>query len=568
MKNFTIILLIIALLILAGSTNVFAQRIEVTVAGTGTAGYTGNDGSGRTANIDSPSDVCVDAAKNLYFTDRVNGTIRKLTALTGVITTIAGGGTSFADGVPAITASLSPNFLCISPSGYLYVTTANEIRKINLATGIITTVAGNATAGFSGDGGPATAATLSGLEGICIDAAGNLYVAERWSARVRKISAATGIITTFAGTGVPGYGGDGGPATADTLNNPIAVCINSVGDLFIADQDMNYPTYPDNSVIRKISGATGISSTIAGSLTSGPSSGVPALNAFLGAITGMCVDRAGNIFCNEMSCSCRELNIVTDTLDLIAGNFGIESFADDTNCTQAWMNVPLGICIDNSENIYIADGANNRIRKLILLTHTPTFAFGPGQYTDPVAGTATPIDSLLWITDLDSAQTETWTVVRAPVYGTLAGFPATALSVGALTTVKPSGLSYTPLPSYADSDQFQVSVSDGLLSDTITIYVGAKSVTQSVKNMTVAGPAINIFPNPATSVLNIQWTNLPAGNASVVISDAAGRVLYNNNTAIMGSSNSGTIQTNVSAFPTGLYLVKVNGSEVRKFAKE
>ena len=569
MNKNTLLLFAVSLLI-SIHTFVFGQRIAVTMAGAGPAAYTGDGGSGKAASITGLKDVCADAAGNLYFTDQVNGRIRKLSAATGVITTIAGGGASLADGVPALSASIAPNYLCIGADGCLYLSTGNAVRKINLATGIITTVAGSASPGFGGDSGPATAAALISPEGICIDDAGNLYIADRWNNRVRKVEAATGIITTVAGTAGGGYSGDGSLAIAATLYSPIAVCLNAAGDLFISDQEPHYPDILDGARIRKVSAATGIISTIAGAVSPLNTSGVPALSALLGTITGMCTNAAGNIFCNEMSCSCRELNMATDTLELIGGNFLSEGYTDDTGCLSANMDFPMGICMDHSGNVYVADSANNRVRKLINVTHTPTFSFGPGQYMDPAASTITTIDSLLWVTDLDSSQTETWTVVTAPTHGLLSGFPATSVCNGTATTTKPSGLFYTAFSTYAHDDFFRVRVSDGALSDTISVYLGPKSlpvpVIPSSVNTLASTALISIFPNPATSVLNVQWANMPAGNGSVVINDMAGRGIYNN--ALTGNSNSGTTQIDVSAIPTGVYFVKVNGSEVRKFVKE
>jgi len=570
MKKFTTVSLTVALLILAG-TVVNAQRVAVTVAGTGSAAYTGDNGLGRSANITGLKDICIDALQNLYFVDQVNGRIRKLSSATGVVTTIAGGGASIADGIPAINASISPQYMCISPAGNLYLTTGNEIRKINLATGIITTVAGSAAFGFTGDGGPATAATFNSPLGICIDPAGNLYVADRSNNRVREINAATGIITTVAGSPASGYSGDGSLAIAAALYSPITLCLNAAGDLFISDQEPHYPDILDGARIRKVSAATSIITTIAGGVSPLGTSGVPLLSALLGTITGMCADASGNIFCNEMSCSCRELNMTTDTLDLIAGNFASEGYTDDTGCLSANMDFPMGICMDHAGNIYVADSANNRVRKLISVTHTPSFAFGPGQYMDPAPSTITPIDSLLWITDLDSAQTEAWTVVTAPAHGLLSGFPATASSNGTATTTKPSGLFYTAFSTYTNEDFFRVRVSDGTLSDTISVYVGSKSLPVPVISSSVNTPfttaSTNIFPNPASSVLNIQWTNMQPGNEKVVITDIAGREVYN--TLLSGNNiATGTLQIDIAPMLAGIYFVKINGTEVRKFVKE
>lgn len=139
------------------------------------------------------------------------------------------------------------------------------------------------------------------------------------------------------------------------------------------------------------------------------------------------------------------------------------------------MNENRGLCTDALINIYIADDYNNRVRKLLNLTHKPSFVFGPGQTASVCGGSVVMLDSLLWATDMDLGQTETWTVITPPLYGTLSGFPVSMPSRGSFSSSKPSGLAYTPSTSYSGPDQFRISVSDGTLSDTITIYVNSMS---------------------------------------------------------------------------------------------
>ena len=562
MKKFTLLLSTLALFI-TGTASVNAQNITVTVAGSGIAGYSGDGGSAKLSSISGPKDVCMDAAQNIYFTDKANGRIRKINAK-GVISTVAGGGVSLADGVPATTAAITPNYMCVSTGGNIYFTTANQIKKINTTTGIITTIAGTATPGFSGDGLPAISALLYNPQGICIDAANNIYFVDRGNDRIRKITATTGIITTIAGTITTGYTGDGGPATDAQLHAPVAICVNPAGDVYFSDQNPNYPNY-DNSIIRKITASTGIVSHVAGSLAGAYTYGVPAIDAILGTTTGMCFGNDGNLYCDEMSCSCRMINHTTDTLELIGGNFYVQGYTDDLASPNANMNIPYGLCVDPAGSVYVADSMNQRIRKLIKLSHTPKFAYGRGEFIDAAIGIAYPVDSLLWITDLDDAQTETWSIITPPMHGTVAGFPATAPSSGTVRTTKPTGLSYTADLSYPGSDLFRVRVSDGLLSDTITIYVGEYSGTLGVNSLTT-GASMNVFPNPASSVLNIQWNNMETGTTTIVISDIADRVLYN--TSVVNNGKMNTKQVDISSFPAGVYIIRLNGTDVRKFVKE
>ena len=555
-------------LVLSNSPSVKAQTIAVTVAGTGYAGYTGDGGNARMAQINGPRDVCMDAAQNIYFTDTANGLIRKISASKHVISTIAGGGSSIADGVAALSASISPNYMCISPAGDLYFSTQNQIRKIHLATGIITTVAGSGTAGYSGDGALATLATLTYPQGICLDAAGNLLVVDHGNNRIRKVAASTGIITTIAGSATAGYTGDGALASGAQLSGPVCICINAAGDIFFSDQNPNFPSV-ESTLIRKIMASTGIVSTVCGSVTGSTPYYVGALDAFMGTTTGMCFcpSGTGGLFCTEVSCSCRELDFGSDSLYQVGGDFYNQSFTDDIGSLSANMNMPYGLYVDNMNSVYIADSANQRIRKLIRLTHKPSFAFGNGQYIDPAVGVSYPLDSLLWITDIDNMQTESWTIVSAPLHGTLTGFPTSAASNSTYATTKPSGLSYTPSASYSGADYFRIRVTDGMLQDTVVVYVGPNSEALLVNNNVANSARVNVFPNPASSVLNIEWTDMQSEAQNIVITDIADRVVY---TAAVPADKhiTGSIQVDLSAFAAGTYIAKINGSEVRKFVKQ
>src|SRR5437762_4140887 len=219
-----------------------ATGIITTVAGNGVFGFAGDGGAATNANLSVPSGVAVDASGNLYIADNSNHRIRKVTAATGIITTVAGNGSpSFAgDGGAATSASLnSPSGVALDASGNLYIADFfdNRIRKVDAASGIITTVAGNGSFGFAGDGGAATNASLSGPAGVAVDAGGNLYIAAYSNHRIRKVDAATGIITTMAGNGNPTFAGDGGAATSASVYVPTGVALDASGNLYIADYD-------------------------------------------------------------------------------------------------------------------------------------------------------------------------------------------------------------------------------------------------------------------------------------------------------------------------------------------
>jgi uncharacterized protein (TIGR03437 family) len=227
-----------------------------TIAGTGLAGFAGDNGPAAAAILDTPQGVAVDAAGNVYIADSGNNRIRMVNR-SGNIRTIAGNGMpAFSgDGGPAASASLSgPNFVSVDGSGNLFIadTGNHRIRKIT-SDGTIHTIAGNGTVGFTGDGGPATGAELSTPRSLALDANGNLYIADNPVHTVRKVSP-SGIITTFAGTpGQLGYAGDGGPANRALLNLPFGVAVDGAGNVLIADTA--------NGTIRKVT-PSGIISSI------------------------------------------------------------------------------------------------------------------------------------------------------------------------------------------------------------------------------------------------------------------------------------------------------------------
>ncbi len=338
---------------------VTAGGVISTVAGNGTRGFSGDGGPATAAQLYGPEGVAVDTAGNIYIADIYNSRIRKVTA-GGVISTVAGNGTGgfSGDGGPATAAQLfNPTSMVVDAVGNLYFADIynNRIRKVT-AEGVIGTVAGNGTGGFSGDGGPATVAQLDGPFGVAVDAAGNIYIADTNNDRIRKVTA-EGVISTVAGNGIGGYSGDGGPATAAQFDSPRGVAVDDAGSLYIADAG--------NYRIRKVT-AGGVISTVAGGGTLEPESadGGPATAARVIWPAGVAVDAKGNLYIADYSHQRIRKVTAEGIISTVAGNGAWGYSGDGGLATAAQLNGPFGVAVDAAGNIYIADTYNDRIRKV------------------------------------------------------------------------------------------------------------------------------------------------------------------------------------------------------------
>ncbi len=376
---------------------------------TGGAGYSGDGKPATQALLDAPSGVAVDAAGNLYIADQYNRRVRKVTP-DGIINTVAGTFES-GDGGPAAKATLYyPTALALDANGNLFIADAatHVVRRMTRA-GVISTAAGSGARGFGGDGGPATSAQVFGPGGVAADTAGNLYIADFSNNRVRKVdasgnmttiaggsagfagdgSAATlaqltspnsvavdaagaiyiadagnhrirkivrGTISTIAGTGVAGFNGDGGQATAAQLSTPYGVEVDSIGNVYIADTN--------NNRIRRVSPA-GVITTVAGTGTAGAAGdGGPAISAQLRGPRRIAIDRMGNLFIPDAVNHRIRMVATNGSISTIAGN-GTAGFNGDGGlATLAQLNSPQGVAVDDSGNVFIADLSNHRVRKL------------------------------------------------------------------------------------------------------------------------------------------------------------------------------------------------------------
>ena len=366
-----------------------------TVAGSGQPTGGGSDGGlaihARLHAGAERFDVAADGEGNLYIADVADHSIRKVDAETNLITTVAGGkGAGFSgDGGPAILAQINSNpsnrpifgtsgglqamGIAADKVGNLYIadTGNNRIRRVDAATRIITTVAGNGTPGLSGDGGPATSASLNEPFDVEVDAAGHLYIADTRNHRIRRVDAVTGIITTLAGNSSSetdwGYAGDGGPATQAKMVYPWGVAVDSQGNLYVPN-DISH-------CIRRIDGQTGIITTVAGNGGGGFSGdGGSAVSAALQNPRSVAVDGLGNLFIADyVNQRIRRLDQGTGIITTVAGT-GVAGFAGDGGAaTAARLNHPSGLAWHDGA-VYIADTRNHRIRQVRLAPPTPRFS--------------------------------------------------------------------------------------------------------------------------------------------------------------------------------------------------
>jgi Secretion system C-terminal sorting domain len=467
------------------SYSTYAQNgVIKTIAGTGFAGFSGDGGPATIAQIDTPKAVAVDQFGNVYISTAAR--IRKINP-SGNITTIAGNGTSafYGDGIPATAAQLVlPRTIIVDNSGNIFFADQNRIRKINPA-GIISTVVGTGIAGFSGDGGQATDAQLYSAQGIAVDAIGNIYFSDAGNKRIRKVTPG-GLISTFAGNGSATYSGDGGPATAAGLLTQ-GIAFDHAGNLIAADVT--------NNRIRKINTA-GIITTIAGNGTWGLSGdGKSATAAMLGSPSDVAIDKFGNIvIADKGNNRIRLLETTSGKITTIAG--GHSTYSGDNGYAQTAGFYLEGIAIDTFNDIYIADYINNRIRKI---TQIASVSF----YLDVNSNCEMDVDEYYLYQpvtigiDLNGTTIDTISATSSFSYETSA-------NVGDIYTFKvlstPSGL-VTTCPSIGK-------VSDTILSNTgnyFSRYIGFNC--SSTSGFDLAIDAVSTRCGPHRQVCQIYFSN-------------------------------------------------------------
>jgi uncharacterized protein (TIGR03437 family) len=480
---------------------VSSAGVLTTFAGNGLPSYGGDGGAATSAQLDTPTGVALDSSGNLLIADSQNHRVRRVSG--GVITTVTGTGTAGFNGEVQLVASAqlnTPHGVAADAAGNIYIAdTGNNRVREGQPGGNLFTVGGNGNASYFGDGSAATRGSVNQPQGVAVDAAGNIYIADTLDNVVRKVTT-DGVINTIAGFGTPGFSGDGGPAIKARLNRPRAVAVDAAGNVYVADTD--------NGRVRKIDPLGNIS-TLAGD----PQSGAPLL-----APRGIAVDRAGNVFVSDTG---------HNQVLRIAASGGVAAIAGDGTCcysgdggiaAAAQLNQPAGLALDAAGNLYVADSGNNAIRVLAPVSGAIQVA-AIGNAASNLTGPVAPGELVV-------------------LYGT---------GLGAVQSVLFNG---TPGPLlYAAPGQVGAAVPYGVTSGTVQIVAQSVGMSSAPVSVAVAATAPGLFtlngsgrgqaaatnqngtqngdgaPAPVGSVLSLFATGAGQTSPAGIDGKAAGTVL-------------------------------------------
>ncbi len=355
-----------------------------TIAGDGTWGDSGDGGPATTARLNNPRGLALETSGALLIADTGNDRVRRVDPVTGLIDTVAGNGESYGnpgDGGPATEAVvLEPLDLVADGVGF-WVAESRGHRLRRVMAGVISTVAGTGSAEYGGDGSLARDATFGDLLAMAVDRAGNVWLADEEGSRVRRIDAGTGLIGLVAGNGTDGFSGDGGLATEASLSSPRGLAVDSSGNLYVAD------TW--NNRVRRVEAATGRIATVAGGGgCCGPGDGGPATATWLSNPRGVALDSHGNLYIAEGN-RVRRVNALTGTITTIAGDASSGFSGDSGPAVWARFQDPSGLAFDASDNLYVCDTGNRRVRRVAAATGIVTTVAGGGTAFPGEGGPAT-----------------------------------------------------------------------------------------------------------------------------------------------------------------------------------
>lgn len=333
------------------------------VAGTGVAGFNGDGVLATAAQFDTPAGVLADSVGNIFIADRGNHRVRRIDAVTGFVSTVAGTGVGGFNGDNQ-TASLTqfnlPTALALDGGGNWLVADQgnNRLRRVAHTTQMVTTVAGTGTQGFNGDSVAATVAQLNVPSGVAVDPAGHIFIADSFNHRVRRVDAVTGVITTVAGTGVAGSAGDGAIATAAQLNFPLDVAVDESGNILVADSF--------NNRVRRVDALTGVITTVAGDGGAGyAGDGAAATTGQLNFPVGIALDADQNILIADgNNHAVRLVNRVSGVIFTIAGTGTAGYNGDNQAAVMALIDSPYRLAVEPSGAVLLTEAGGMRVRRI------------------------------------------------------------------------------------------------------------------------------------------------------------------------------------------------------------
>jgi uncharacterized protein (TIGR03437 family) len=469
------------------------QYVINTYAGNGSAGFSGDGGAPTSAQFSSPLGLTFDSTGNLYIVDSVNQRIRKISG--GVISTVAGNGTGgySGDGKAATSAELlNPSAVAVDSSGNLYIAdTFNHVIREVTTNGNISTIAGDNTGGYAGDGGAATAAELEFPTGVAVDSSGNIYIADSGNNVIREISAGT--INTIVG----------GLATPVHLNDPESVLLDSSGNLYISDQ----------SGFRILEFSGGVVNIIAGNGNIGSSgdNGL-AVNAALDEPSGIALDAQGYLYiCDTDNSRIRKVS-PSGIITTIAGLGTPGYYGDGGPASGSLLDFPRGIVVDKSGNVYISDTGNDILREL--QPQTPSIASGGIVNAASFTAQLSP-GALATIFGSNFTGTGVDAIAPLPLPASLGG-----------VSVQVNGVAAPVL--YASSGQINFQIPWETPTGSVTVAVGINGLTSTTVNVTIQAAAPGLFVQGSHAIVqnfpdfSLNSSSNPAKVGSTVIAYLTG----------------------------------------------